>query len=328
MVSLDFGQNRPGPVIMGKSNSHSHEHRRVESRRRLMITVIITAIAFVAELVGGFLTNSLALLSDAGHMFTHLLALGVSFVAATLAERPSTERRTYGLNRLEILAALFNGATLFLISIAIFYEAYERFWEPVEIATGPMLVIAVIGLVVNLLSAYVLHGSHEGDINVRAAFIHLLTDTFSSIAVIVGAVLIAWTGWTVIDPILSVGICVVILVWAFRLVWESVDILLEATPRDIDMQKVIEGLRGIPGVRDVHHLHVWTITSGMHALSGHIDVDDLRVSETESIAEQAEKLLHNEFNINHTTLQFECRRGRIVDDTVAGITVGSPKDEG
>ena len=147
-------------------------------------------------------------------MFTHLLALGVSYIAATLAERPATERRTYGLNRLEILAALFNGATLFLISIAIFYEAYERLREPAAIATGPMLVIAVVGLVVNLLSAYVLHGSEKKDINVRAAFVHLLTDTFSSVAVVVGAIVIARTGWTIIDPILSIGICAVILSWA------------------------------------------------------------------------------------------------------------------
>jgi cobalt-zinc-cadmium efflux system protein len=280
----------------------------------------------LAEAVGGILTNSLALLSDAGHMFTHLLALGVSFIAATLAERPATERRTYGLNRLEILAALFNGATLFLISIAIFYEAYERLREPAAIATGPMLVIAVVGLVVNLLSAYVLHGSEKKDINVRAAFVHLLTDTFSSVAVVVGAIVIARTGWTIIDPILSVGICAVILWWAFKLVWESVDILLESTPKDVDMREVVEGLRQIPGLRDVHHLHVWTITSGMYALSAHLDVDDLHVSETEVLAQKAEAMLRERFSINHTTFQFECRRGLIIDDALRVISSKESED--
>jgi cobalt-zinc-cadmium efflux system protein len=301
------------------ANGGFHLAHRVESRRRLLITVVLTGAAFVAEAVGGILTNSLALLSDAGHMFTHLLALGVSFVAVTLAERPATERRTWGLNRLEILAALFNGATLFLISIWIFYEAYERLHEPVSIATGPMLAIAIVGLVVNLLSAYVLHGSEKKDINVRAAFVHLLTDTFSSVAVIAGAVVIAQTGWTIIDPLLSVGICALILWWAFKLVWESVDILLEATPKDVDMRDVIDGLRQIPGIRDVHHLHVWTITSGMYALSAHLDVDDLRVSETEVLAQEAEEMLGERFSINHTTFQFECRRGMVIDDALTGI---------
>lgn len=308
------------------SNPGFHLVHRVESRRRLLVTVVLTGATFLAEAVGGILTNSLALLSDAGHMFTHLLALGVSFIAATLAERPATERRTYGLNRLEILAALFNGATLFLISIAIFYEAYERLREPAAIATGPMLVIAVVGLVVNLLSAHVLHGSEKKDINVRAAFVHLMTDTFSSVAVIVGAIVIARTGWTIIDPILSVGICAVILWWAFKLVWESVDILLEATPKDVDMREVIEGLRQIPGLRDVHHLHVWTITSGMYALSAHLDVDDLHVSETEVLAQKAEEMLRERFSINHTTFQFECRRGLIIDDALRVISSKESED--
>jgi cobalt-zinc-cadmium efflux system protein len=311
---------------MGKSHDF-HTTQRGESRRRLYITVVLTAVTFVAEVVGGVVTNSLALLSDAGHMFTHLLALGVSLAAAVLADRPATERRTYGLNRIEILAALFNGATLFVISIVIFYEAYERLIEPVSIATGPMLVIAVVGLVVNLICARVLHGSHKHDINVRAAFVHLLTDTFSSVAVIMGAIVIAYTGWTAIDPILSIVICAIILLWAFKLVWESVDILLEATPRDVDIQSVIDGLRQIPGVKDIHHLHVWTITSGMNALSAHIDVDDIRVSGTETLAEQAEELLREKFHINHATLQFECSRGRFVGDRLSNVTLGGSTTE-
>jgi cobalt-zinc-cadmium efflux system protein len=195
--------------------------------------------------------------------------------------------------------------------------------EPKPIATGAMMLIAIIGLVVNLLCAYVLHGSKHEDLNVRAAFFHLLTDTFSSVGVIAGAIVISLTGWTLIDPLLSVGICATILYWAFKLVGESLDILLEATPRGVDLQQVIEGLRSIPGIRDVHHLHAWTITSGMYALSAHLDVDDLKVSETEDLARQAEKLLRNRFDITHTTFQFECRRGKILDDTLRGVVLGS-----
>jgi cobalt-zinc-cadmium efflux system protein len=301
-------------------------HGRVRNRRRLLWTLLLTGAAFIAEAIGGFLTNSLALLSDAGHMFTHLLALGVSYLAVLFSERPATERRTYGLNRLEILAALFNGATLFAISIGISYEAYRRLLEPLPIATGSVLVIAVVGLLVNLIGAVILSGAEQKDLNVRGAFMHLLTDTFSSVAVIVGVAVISVTGWTVIDPLLSVVICVVILFWAFRLVWDSVDILLEATPRDVNMQDVVQGLRQIPGIRDVHHLHVWSITSGMYALSAHVDVDDLRVSDTERLAHQAEAFLKDRFNINHTTFQFECRSGRTVDEVLSGIRVASSKE--
>jgi cobalt-zinc-cadmium efflux system protein len=301
-------------------------HARVRNRRRLLWTLLLTGATFIAEAIGGFLTNSLALLSDAGHMFTHLLALGVSYLAVRFSERPATERRTYGLNRLEILAALFNGATLFAISIWIFYEAYRRLLDPLPIATGPVLVIAAVGLVVNLIGAVILSGAEHRDLNVRGAFVHLITDTFSSVAVILGVTIISLTGWTVIDPLLSVVICVVILLWALRLVWDSVNILLEATPRDVNMQDVVQGLRQIPGIRDVHHLHVWSITSGMYALSAHVDVDDLRVSDTERLAHQAEAFLRERFNINHTTFQFECRSGRTVDEVLSGISVASTEE--
>lgn len=300
-------------------------HSRVRNRRRLLWTVLLTGVTFIAEAVGGLLTNSLALLSDAGHMFTHLLALGVSYLAVLFSQRPATERRTYGLNRLEILAALFNGATLLAISIGISYEAYRRLLEPLPIATGPVLVIAVVGLVVNLIGALILSGAEHKDLNVRGAFIHLLTDTFSSVAVIVGVLIISLTGWTLIDPLLSVVICVVILFWALRLIWDSVDILLEATPRDVNMQGVLQGLRQIPGIRDVHHLHVWCITSRMYALSAHVDVDDLRVSQTERLAQKAEAFLRDQFNINHATFQFECQSGRTVDEVLSGINIATNK---
>lgn len=288
---------------LGLRNVH-----RVANRRKLAWVTALTAATFVAEVVGGLVTNSLALLSDAGHMFTHLLALGVALLATVYAGRPATDRRTYGLNRLEILAALFNGASLLLITAGIIYEAYGRLRAPEPVEIGAMLAIAILGLAVNLACAYLLRDSHHHDLNVRGVFIHLLTDTFSSVAVIGGGIVMALTGFTLLDPILSIVICLAILYWAYRLIQDSVDILLEATPRDVNVQEVIEGLKRIPGILDVHHLHVWTITSGMYALSAHLDVDDLRVSETERLAREAERLLRDRSRISHTTFQFESQR--------------------
>lgn len=283
--------------------------RRMETRRTLGWATGVTGATFLVEAIGGLLTNSLALLSDAGHMFTHLLALVVALLAALLSERPPTERRTYGLKRIEILAALFNGTTLLLITLAIFYEAYRRVRVPEPVSTGAMLAIAVLGLLVNLVTAVILRDSYRHDLNVRGVFMHLIADTFSSLTVIAGAVVMILTGWTLIDPLLSVVICLAILYWAYRLILDAVDVLLEATPREVNVQEVFEGLKRIAGIRDVHHLHVWTITSGMYALSAHLDVDDLRVSETEKLALEAERFLKERWRISHATFQFEHRRG-------------------
>ncbi len=296
---------------------------RVENRRTLGWATAVTALTFLAEAIGGLLTNSLALLSDAGHMFTHLLALSVALLAAVLSERPATERRTYGLKRIEIVAALFNGTTLLVITLAIFYEAYRRLAQPEPVATGAMLAIAVLGLLVNLATAFILRGSHQHDLNVRGVFVHLLADTFSSLAVIAGGLVIVLTGWTFIDPALSVVICLAILYWAYRLILDSVDILLEATPRGVNVQQVVEGLKRISGIRDVHHLHVWTITSGMYALSAHLDVDDLRVSETEKVALEAERFLKEGWRISHTTFQFEHRRGVRAGEALTQVEVSA-----
>jgi cobalt-zinc-cadmium efflux system protein len=299
--------------------------RRVESRRTLAWATAVTGLTFLAEAVGGLLTNSLALLSDAGHMFTHLLALVVALLAAVLSQSPPTERRTYGLKRIEILAALFNGTTLLLITVAIFYEAYRRLREPEPVATGAMLAIAVVGLAVNLIAAFILRDSHQHDLNVRGVFMHLLADTFSSLAVIAGGVVMALTGWTLIDPVLSVIICLAILFWAYRLILDAVDILLEATPRGVNLQEVVEGLKRIPGIRDVHHLHVWAITSGMYALSAHLDVDDLRVSETEELALEAERFLKERLRISHATFQFEHRRVR-TGETLTQVEISAGRE--
>ena len=186
----------------------------------------------MVEVIGGFLTNSLALISDAGHMLTHLFALLVSLFALFFAAKPPTEKKTYGFYRLEILAALFNGIMLFMITVWIFYEAYQRFMHPESISSGKMFMVACIGLVANITCAYILKGNGHGhSLNVRSAFLHMLGDTLSSVGVIIGAGIIYYTNWFIIDPIISVLICVLILIWSYKLVMESVDVLLEATPK-------------------------------------------------------------------------------------------------
>ena len=285
------------------NNSHGHVHRG-EERMRLILTCSLTGTMFIVEAIAGFLTNSLALLSDAGHMLTHLFALLISLGAIIFAAKPPTAKKTYGFYRLEILAALFNGATLFLITLWIFYHAYQRIIHPEPIASVQMLVVAVIGLIVNLACAYILKTSH-GSLNIRSAFTHMLADTFSSMVVVFGAIIMHYTQWYIIDPVLSIMICVVILIWSYQLISESVDILLEATPKDVDMESVMESIKGLDGITDIHDVHIWTITSGMYAMSAHVFIADLMVSKTYGIMSKINALVKEKFNIGHTVIQFE-----------------------
>jgi cobalt-zinc-cadmium efflux system protein len=261
----------------------------------------------VVEVIGGFLTNSLALISDAGHMLTHLIALLISLFALFFAAKPPTEKKTYGFYRLEILAALFNGIMLFMITVWIFYEAYQRFIHPESISSGKMFMVACIGLVANITCAYILKGNGHGhSLNVRSAFLHMLGDTISSVGVIIGAAIIYYTNWFIVDPIISIMICVLILIWSYKLVMESVDVLLEATPKEINIDRVIESLKQIPGIDNAHDIHVWTITSGMYSMSGHIDTKDMLISETTRLSKEINHILGEKFKIGHTVIQFGC----------------------
>lgn len=296
-----------------KNNGHngSFHARRHIGRRRLAICVAITAVAMVVEFVAGILTGSLALVSDAGHMLSHGFALFISYVAMLLAQRPATEKRTFGLYRAEILAALFNGGTLLVISGFIVWHAYRRLLHPVEIAAGWMLAVAVAGLAVNLLTALILMGSARDNLNIKSAFFHMIGDMFSSVCVVGGAIILLLTGWYPIDAILSVLVCIIILVWAYKLIRESVEILLEATPRDVDISTIEERLAGVEGVTLVHDVHVWTITSDLYYMSGHVLVHDMMLSKTAPLLEEIEDILQDEFNIAHATIQFECgEKGR------------------
>jgi len=284
-------------------SSHNHTHRG-EERSKLVLACALTGTMFVVEGIAGFLTNSLALLSDAGHMLTHLIALLISLGAIVFASRPPTARKTYGFYRLEILAALFNGATLFLITIWIFFHAYKRIINPEPVASGHMFIVAIIGLLVNLACAYILKTSH-GSLNIKSAFMHMMADTFSSLVVVFGAIIMHYTQWYMLDPALSILICIVILVWSYQLITESVDILLEATPKDVDLENVVKSISELDEIEGVHDVHIWTITSGMYAMSAHIYIKDLMVSETEKIMANINTLVKEKFSIGHTVIQFE-----------------------
>ncbi len=281
--------------------------RSLEANRKALWGAIgITAIVMVVEIIGGFLSNSLALLSDAGHMLADVMALLLSLIALQLAMRPPSLTKTFGLYRMEILAALINGTTLILIAVYILYEAYQRFRSSVVVESRTMLLVATVGLVANGLAAWAMMRTSKESLNIRGAYLHILGDALSSLGVIAGGLVIYFTGWYVVDPIISVGICLVILRGAFVLVKDSVNILLEAVPKEVDLEEVQRALKSIPGVKDLHHVHLWTITSGIHALSAHVLVGDIQMSRTGEILQEINRLLREKFRIPHTTIQFEC----------------------
>lgn len=256
-----------------------------------------------AEAIGGWLTNSLALLADAGHMLTDVAALSLTLGAIWFASRPATAKKTFGYYRLEILAAFVNGIALVLISLWVIYEAFERFYAPPEVKGLQLTLIAAGGLMVNLIAAYLLHSDHAHDLNMRGAWLHVMGDALGSVAAIAAGVLIIAFGWTWADAVCSVLISLIIVFGAWRLIRESVNVLLEGTPAHINLKAVEETIRATENVTDVHDLHVWTITSGMDALSVHI-VHDETVSPKELLMSVRAKL-HDEFGIDHLTIQME-----------------------
>lgn len=292
------------------SHRHSLPHLpervfRPAEQRRLLLSFILTAIMMAVEVAGGLLSNSLALISDAGHMLTHVLALGLSLLAILFASRPPTQRRTFGFYRLEILAALSNGLVLIAITAWIVLQAWRRLASPEPVAGLQMMVIGILGLAVNVLTAWILSGAQERSLNIRSAALHMIADTFSSVGVVAGAVVITLAGWNVIDPILSVVLSAFILVWSLRLILDSVDILLEATPREINPAEVVRTMKQAAEVRDVHDLHIWTLTSGFYALSAHVIVSDMTLKETNGVLRHLNSLLCRDYRIGHTAIQFE-----------------------
>ena len=270
---------------------------------RLKIALTLTFVYMIAEAVGGWLTNSLALLADAGHMLTDVAALSLTLFAIWFAARPATSRKTYGYYRLEILAAFVNGIALVLLSIWIIYEAVARWQSPPDIKGFELTLVAIGGLVVNIAAAYLLHADHKHDLNMRGAFLHVIGDLLGSVAAIIAGILILSFGWVRADAVCSVLISLIIIFGAWRLILESVNVLLEGTPSHINLTAVEETILQTTGVGGVHDLHVWTISSGIEALSVHISHDD-SVLHSDLLVAVRDKL-HDRFGIDHLTIQME-----------------------
>ena len=274
----------------------------VETRRRLTLALAITAVVMVVELIGGWLAGSLALLADAAHMLADVAALGLALIAAWIAQRPATPERSFGFMRLEILAALINGAVLFAIAIAIGIEAWHRLNVP-QLVNGPLLLgVAAVGFVANLAAVVVLHRGHEHSLNQKGAYLHVLGDLLGSVGALIAGVIVLTSGWMTADPLISVLIGALVLVSAWRLVKESTDVLLEATPRHIALSDVHDRIASVPGVDSVHDLHLWTVTSGVVAMSGHLVVKN--PSDNQPVLEAVQGRMRA-LGIQHVTVQVE-----------------------
>ena len=270
-----------------------------------MMALGITVVILLAEVAGGILSGSLALLADAGHMFSDIGALGVSLFALWIATRPAPRRNTYGYYRIEILSALFNSVLLIVLALFVFFAAWRRFQEPPPVHATTLVVVASAGLVGNLLAIYLLYPRAGQSLNIRGAMMHLMGDAASSVGVISGGVIMAVTGWYRVDALISAGIAVVILVGAWILLREVVDVLLEATPRGLDPDDVARSILGVAGVDQVHDLHIWSITSGMPALSGHVIASREAGLRQDALLNRVKRVLLERYQIEHTTLQVE-----------------------
>ena len=303
------------------SHEHEHSHSHSGNKKVLRVSFIVIAVFMVVEIVGGLLTNSLALLSDAGHMFSDAAALGLSLLAFHFGERPGSRSNTFGYKRFEILAALLNGLTLMLIAVWIVYEAVGRFANPPEIATTGMLVVSVIGLLVNIFVAWYMHrgGDTEENINMRGAYLHVLGDLLGSVGAIAAAVLMMAFGWRWADPLASVIVALLIAKSGWGVPKSSSHILMEGAPANIHCDDIVAEIKKVNGVESVHDLHIWTITSGLHALSCHIVVDgSLSVAEAEQIVYEVEHQLQHQ-NISHVTVQTESRAHGHGDDLLCSM---------
>lgn len=273
---------------------------------KFKIAIALTAVTLVAELAGGIWTNSLALLSDAAHVFLDLFALALSLAAVQLASLPTSERHTFGLHRSEVFASFINGLTVFLMGVGILYEAWGRFGAPQPVKSGPMLVIATVGLVMNLLAAKALHDHSHDDLNVKSAFLHVVGDAVASVGVIIGGIIMHYTGWFLLDSLLSAGIGLLILTGAGRVLRDAVHILMEGSPHGLEPAQVATAIRGVDGVRELHHLNLWSVCSHITALSVHVEVEPGFEGQRSLLLCRIEQLLEHDFHITHTTIQLEC----------------------
>lgn len=290
------------------SHDHHHDHTQGANKKALTISLILIASFMIVEVIGGVLTNSLALLSDAGHMLSDAVSLAVALAAFKMGEKAADSARTFGYRRFEILAAVFNGVTLIVIAVFIVVEAAGRFVNPPEVATTGMLIIAVLGLIINIIVAKILmSGDTHDNLNMKGALLHVFGDLLGSVAAIVAALSIMFFGWGFMDPLASVIVAILIAVSAFRILRQSLNVLMEGVPENIDVDTVINKINDVEGVEDAHHLHVWSISSGMNAMSVHVVVNGtLNVHETQRIIHRIDEQMKHE-NIEHVTVQVECK---------------------
>ena len=290
-------------------HNHAHSHLGNVARQtisRLAISLSLTALFVVLEAAAGIYANSLALLTDAAHNFTDVIALGLSWYAVSLTTRPSNSQKTYGYHRAGILAALANSTTLVLISLGVFYEAYQRFKSPPEVKSGVLIVVGLIAVTVNLVTALLVRRGSENDLNLRSVFLHLIADVISTVGAVIAGVIIYFTHANWLDPFVSVLIGFLILYSAWGILRETIGILLESTPRDVDMLAMIDDIKQVKGVLGVHDLHVWSLAQNLRTMSAHILTDDLPISEGAEIQWQINELVFHRYNIAHATLQLEC----------------------
>lgn len=287
-------------------HGHGHVHTAAgKNKRRLAIVLSLTTVYLIAEVVGGLLTHSLALLADAGHMLTDVAGLGLALMAIQFAERPATPERTYGFYRVEILAALANSVVLIGISVYILYEAYDRFRNPPEVQSQAMLAVAAVGLLINLVGIYLLRAASKESLNMKGAYNEVFSDLLTSVGVIAAALIMLTTGWYYADPLISAGIGLFILPRTWLLLKDAVGVLLEGTPSDVNLAGLRESIAGVPGVASVHDLHVWSLTSGVNAMSVHTVLADHALHD--EVLAAVQRRVRLDFKIAHATVQVECQ---------------------
>jgi cobalt-zinc-cadmium efflux system protein len=300
-------------------------HQVLPVASKLKFGIMLTSFILVVEVVGGLLSNSLALLADAGHVFTDVIALTLSWYGAKQAERPASYGMTFGYHRVGVIIAVVNAISILAIAILIFYEAFQRLGQPLEVKGLLVLTIAMVGLAVNLFVAFWLRKEQRANLNVRSAFWHALGDALASIGVIIGGIIILLTGWFVVDSIISIIIGLIIILAAWHIFKEGIGVLLEATPPEVSVKKLIETLSHVPGVRDVHDIHIWSISPELHAMSCHVLIDDLPTSEAAIIRQKIEDVLGQQYDIEHSTLQMECEQCGSTD-ILCRLSVGKRED--
>ena len=308
---------------MGQDHGHSHSH--TANKKTLTISLVIITTYMVVEVVGGFLTNSLALLADAGHMLSDAISLFIALMAFKFSSKIADYSKTYGYKRFEILAAVINGATLILISVYIIYEAIERFQSPPEIQSGGMLIVAIVGLLVNVLVAWIMMRGADvkENLNMRGAYLHVISDMLGSVGAIIAALLIMFFGWGWADPLASVIVSILVLRSGYLVTKSSVHVLMEGTPENVEVDKVNEKILKTDGIKSIHDLHIWTITSGLNALTCHAVVNEkMTIEESEILLRNVEHELEH-MNIHHVTIQLETP-AHLHDNSVLCIVKAEP----